>query len=417
MAKRLTTRFVENAKRDPAKRREIPDAGKPGLYLVIQPSGKRSWAVRYRFNGRPRKVTLEGFPSLGVAHKLAQAELDKVAEGRDPAVEKKAAKSARRDDTGSDAFEAVAAQFIERHAKRNTRASSARETERILNKEVLPKWGDKRIQEITKRHVLDLLDGIVDRGGGLSANRTLAVVRKLFNWAVQRGIIDASPVASIKAPLAERSRDRVLSDDEIRWLWLACDKVAYPFGSMAKLLLLTGQRRNEVAGMTFGELDLDKALWCIPGGRTKNDEAHEVPLSDAAFAIIESVPRIATSKGFVLTTRAEKHLRGYSQAKKAIDMAMFAVAREERGEDVKIPRWTFHDLRRTAASGMARLRIALPVIEKALNHSSGSFAGIVGVYQHHHFADEKREALDAWASFVMSVVEGKPASNVVAIRA
>ena len=416
MAKKLTARSIEQAKPDPTKRREIPDAGKPGLYLLIQPSGRKSWAVRYRFHGRPRKVTLDGFPSLGVAHKLAHAELDKVAEGRDPASEKRAAKQATPEDSSSNLFETVMAQFIERHVKRNTRASSAHETERLLRKEVLPKWKRRHIQEISKRQVLDLLDGIVDRGGGLSANRTLAAVRKLFNWALQRGIIDASPVASIKAPLAERSRDRILTDDEVRWFWKACDLVGYPFGRLAQMLLLTGQRRREVAGLSYAEIDFTNRLWVIPGVRTKNGDPHEVPLSLRALSIIEMAPRIQTDKGYVFTTRAEKHVKGYSQAKAAIDRAILAVACEE-SPTAEIPRWTFHDLRRTAASGMARLGIDLPVIEKILNHSSGSFAGIVGVYQRHSFSDEKRKALEAWASFVMSVVEGKPASNVVAIRA
>jgi integrase len=414
MAKKLTARKVEQARANPSKRREVPDGGKPGLYLVIQPSGRKSWAVRYRVNGKPRKLTLDGFPGLATARRLAQDALDMVAERKDPAAEKQASKS--QYGLGSDLFSAVAAEFVERHAKRNTRALSAHQTERFLAREVLPKWGNKRIQEITKRHVLDLLDGIVDRGGGLSANRVLAAVRKLFNWAVQRGIITISPAAGIKAPLAETSRDRVLSDDEIRWTWLACDRLAYPFGSMAKILLLTGQRRNEVSGMTWDELDLDKALWRIPGGRTKNDEAHEVPLSDAALSVIASLPRIKSNKGYLFTTNAETHVSGYSRAKSMLDKAMLEIARDERAQDVEIPRWTFHDLRRTAVSCMARLGIALPVIEKVVNHSSGSFAGIVGVYQRHSFADEKRTALQAWANFVLSTVERRPA-NVVSIKA
>jgi integrase len=414
MAKKLTARKVEQARPNPSRRREIPDGGKPGLYLIVQPSGRKSWAVRYRVNGQPRKLTLDGFPGLATARRMAQEALDAVSEGKDPAAEKQASKS--QYGLGSDLFSAVAAEFVERHAKRNTRPISAHQTELFLAKEVLPKWGNKRIQDITKRHVLDLLDSIVDRGGGLSANRVLAAVRKLFNWAVQRGIITASPVAGIKAPLAERSRDRVLSDDEIRWLWLACDKAGYPFGSMAKLLLLTGQRRNEVSGMTWGELDLDKAVWIIPAGRSKNDEKHEVPLSDAALLVIAFLPLVKSDKGFLLTTTGETHVSGYSRAKAMLDKAMLELARQERGGDVEIPRWTFHDLRRTAVSGMARLGVALPVIEKVVNHSSGSFAGVVGVYQRHSFSDEKRTALHVWANLVLSTVEKRPA-NVVPIKA
>ena len=417
MARKLTPLAVDKAKPHPIKRREIADPGKPGLYLVVQPSGRKSWAVRYRHKGRPRKLTIEGFPSLATARKLAQTALDRAAEGLDPAGEKQNAKRARTAGE-SDIFRDIAAQFVERHVKRNTRVSSARETERLLNKEVLPKWGKKRVQDITKRHVLDLLEDIVVRGGGLTANRALSAIRKLFNWATQQDIIDVSPVARIRPLLIERSRDRILSNEEIRWLWKACECVGYPFGPFVQLLLLTGQRRREVAGMRYAELDLNNRAWTIPGERSKNGNPHEVPLSDAALAILGLVPRIGNMQGYVFTSRADRHVSGYSQAKSAIDKAMIAMARDDAGQSredsvkVEIPRWTFHDLRRTTASGMARLAIALPVIEKVLNHSSGSFAGIVSVYQRHSFADEKRRALDAWASFVRSVAQ-EPASNVV----
>jgi hypothetical protein len=183
MAKRLTPIAVEKAKPHPKKRLEIPDAGKPGLYLVIQPSGRKSWAVRYRHRGRPRKLTLDGFPSLATARKLAQAALDRTAEGFDPAAEKRTARQTLAS-SESDLFRDIASQFLERYVRRNTRPSSARETERLLNRELLPKWSNKRLQEIDRRHVLDLLDGIVDRGGpakrGLTANRVFSAVRKLF---------------------------------------------------------------------------------------------------------------------------------------------------------------------------------------------------------------------------------------------
>jgi integrase len=400
MSKKLTQIAIEKIKPDLAKRRELPDAGKPGLYLVVQPSGKKSWAVRYRrlSDGRPRKLTLNGFPSLALARKHAQDALDKVADGLDPAAEKKAARAGR----GSDLVRDIAAQFMERHIRPNTRASYARETERLLNKEMLPRWGDRRLQEIDKRDVLDLLDSIIDRGGGLTANRALAAIRKLFNWSIQRGIIAVSPVAGISAPLAEQSRDRVLGDHEIAWLWRAGDRLAYPFGDLAKLLLLTGQRRNEVAGMTWGELHLEKREWQIPGERTKNGEPHLVPLSDPALCIIQGLPRKVSRRGFVFTTNGESHVSGYSRAKVAIDKLMLVEARTENPE-AELPPWRFHDLRRTVASGLARLGVSLPVIEKTLNHSSGTFSGVVGVYQRHSFADEKRNALEAWARFVLSL--------------
>jgi integrase len=403
MAKKLTDISIAKLKANPNKRLEIPDAGKPGLYLLVQPNGKKSWAVRYRrpSDGRPRKLTLDGFPSLALAHKLAQEALDLVAGGGDPAAAKRVSREAR----SSDLFKDVTAQFLERHVKPNSKPSYVYETERMLHKEVLPSWGNRRIQDVTKRDVLDLLDTIVDRGGGFTANRVLAAIRKLFNWAITRAIIVSSPVTGVKPPLAETKRERVLTDGEILSFWQASGEVGYPFGDMARLLLLTGQRRTEVAGMTWGELDLDKSEWLIPGYRTKNGEPHTVPLSDAARDIIKLIPRVKSEREFVFTTTGETHSTGYSRGKHAIDAAM----------GTAVPRWTLHDLRRTAATGMARLGVNLPVIEKVLNHTSGSFAGIVGVYQRHSFADEKRQALEAWSRFVLSLQ--RPSENIVPMRA
>jgi integrase len=406
MAKRLTEISISKAKPHPTKRLEIPDAGKPGLYLVVQPSGHKGWAVRYRrrSDGKTRKLALDGFVSLATAHKLAQEALDKVAEGQDPAAEKRASKAAKATRSPSDSFSDIAGEFLKRHIISRSSESYRYEVERMLRKDVLPVWGHRQVHDIGKRDVVELLDSIVDRGGGMTANRVLATVRKLFNWSVQRGIVDASPAQGIKAPLEESARDRILTDAEILAFWEATEKVPYPFGPFARLLLLTGQRRTEVAGMTWGEIDLDKAEWLIPGTRTKNNEPHTVPLSDAALDVIKSVPHIKSNQGFLFTTTGETHVTGYSRAKSCIDRRMPPTST-----------WTFHDLRRTAASGMARLGINLPVIEKVLNHTSGSFAGIVGVYQRHSFGDEKRNALEAWARFVLSLQS--PSENVVPLRA
>lgn len=416
MAKALTAKAVEQAKADPAKRRELPDGILAGLYLVVQPSGAKSWAVRYRHAGAPRKLTLGSYPILDLAQARSSARvaLQAVAEGRDPHRERK---DAQRLPLDRDQFEKVAETFLERYVRPNTRASHARETERLLRREVLPKWSGRRVQEIAKRDVIELLDGVIDRGGGLTANRVLAAIRRLFNWAVERDILTVSPCAGVKAPLAERTRDRILSDDELRWLWKAAHASGFPFGSIVKLLLLTGQRRAEVGEMTDRELRLQDRLWVIPRERAKNNEEHAVPLSDAALAIIETLPRIRNKDGFLFTLNGTRPVSGFSRAKAALDKAMLAVAQGEAASVVTIAPWVLHDLRRTVASGMARLGVGLPVIEKILNHRSGSFAGIVGVYQRHDFADEKRTALDVWARHVSAVVDGSAAGNVVALRA
>jgi integrase len=392
MAKALNVRTVESAK--PAtERREIPDGLLPGLYLIVQPSGARSWAVRYRHHGQPCKHTLGPYPAIDLAsaRKLAGAGLRAVAEGRNPAQDKKQVRFTKADD-----IEAVTAQFIERYCNWSNRPRTAAETDRLLQQHVLPRLRGRRVREITRRDILDVLDRVIDGGAPISANRTLAAVRKLFNWCVSRDIITVSPCAGVKPPTPERSRDRVLSDDELVRVWRAAEKIGGPFGALVQLLALTGQRRDEVAGMRWDELDLEAGFWILPRGRVKTNQGHVVPLSAAAVAIIKSMPRIADSP-FVLTTNGTVPSSGYSKGKRKLDALLPA----------DMPPWRLHDLRRTVASGMARLGINLPVIEKVLNHRSGSFAGIVSVYQKHSFADEKHAALNAWGQHVEKLIASK----------
>ena len=286
----------------------------------------------------------------------------------------------------------------------------------------MEKWSNRRIQDITRRDILELLDGIVDQGNGTQANRTLSALRKMFNWCLERDIVTASPCAAVKPPAPEVSRDRVLNDDELRWLWRACEAYGFPFGPLVKLLLLTGQRRQEVGAMVSGEVDRDARLWTIPAARAKNGIAHDVPLSAQAIEVLDALPKIAGDAGYLFTTNGRAAVSGWSKAKERIDAEMLRAAREEaleRGDDpegVDLPAWTFHDLRRTTASGMARLGINLPVIEKVLNHVSGSFGGIVGVYQRHSFADEKRRALDAWGGFVSRHSSSEEGLNITPLR-
>jgi integrase len=432
MTKALTVKRIESADAKPA-RQEIPDGLLVGLYLVVQPSGAKSFAVRYRYAGQPRKLTLGAFPAvtLDAARDIGGKALRAAAEGRDPATEKQERKgeskrAALEEARGKrDLFENVAREFVERHAMKSTRETTWRETARILGLrpdaegklvefggDVIPAWKGRKVQDITKRDVITLLDAVNDRAP-IMANRVLAAVRKLFNWCLARDVIQVSPCSLIEPPSPERSRDRILRDDELRLVWNAAGADASPFGPLVKLLILTGQRLAEVGGMRWGELDLETKLWTLPAERVKNGERHEVPLSDAAVGILRALPRIKTTKGFVFTTTRDAAVSGFSRAKDRLDAAVEA----SLAKGAKPPEhWTFHDLRRTMASGMARLGIQLPVIEKVLNHSSGSFRGVVGVYQRHSYADEKRQALDAWASFVQSTVSGEPRANVVTLR-
>jgi integrase len=395
----------------PEKRRELPDGKIAGLYLVLQPSGAKSWAVRYRVGGKPAKLTIGPYPAidLATARKRAQEAVGELAGGKDPAVAKKAAKEARRaEDSIADRVESVAALFVERSAKRKAGPLWAREVERLLKVEIIPKIGSKRLGEVTRAEIHVLLDGIVDRGSPYTANRTLAVLRRMCNWAIERGIIAVSPVEKIKPPGAETARDRILSDDEIRLAWGAFNAVGWPFGDIAKLLLLTGARRDEIAEARWSELDLAAKTLTIAKERSKNGIAHEIPLSDAALRIFEGLPRIGDGKdGPVFTTTGKTPVSGWSRAKEQLDRAI----------GVSIPPWVLHDLRRTAASGMAGFGIAPHVVEAVLNHKSGTIKGIAAVYNRYNYATEKRAALDAWARRLSAVLTGETASNVIAIDA
>jgi integrase len=367
-------------------RREIPDGYLPGLYLVVQPSGAKSWAVRYRHKGASRKHTLGAYPlfDLKAARELGAKALRAAAEGRDPGREKQEARRAV-----VDSVESVVALFLV-HAKQATRATTWRETERILVKEVLPRWRGQLIRDITRRDVLHLLDTILPRGAVI-ANQTLKKVKRLFSWCIERDIIASSPCVGVKRPGVERSRERVLTDAELVAVWRATERVGYPTGPLTQLLILTAQRRSEVAGLRWSELDLTARTWRLPSERTKSDRPHEVPLSSHALAVIKHIPRIDGSD-FVFTGASGRPVSSFSKMKDQID----ALA--------DIPKWGFHDLRRSTATGMARLGIALPVVEKVLNHSGASFSGVAGIYQRHDFAEEKRAALEAWGNHIASLV-------------
>jgi integrase len=403
----------------PEKRREVPDGRIAGLYLVVQASGAKSWALRYRVGGKPTKLTLGSYPAidLGTARKRAQEALGDVAGGRDPAAEKKgtreALKAAREAD--ADRVERVVEIFVERHAKPKTR--DWRETQRMLVKEVANRWHGRRLSQITRAQVHEMLDEIVDRGTPIRANRVFAQMRKMCRWAVARGIIDRSPCEGMSVPSPETRRDRVLTDDEMRLIWTACEAQGWPFGCVVRLLMLTGGRRDEVAGMEWHEIDLDGGTWTLPASRTKNKRDHVVPLSNAALDIIKGLPRVE-SRRFLFSTTGRTPVSGFSKAKAEIDKAVLELARQQAGDEAPpLPHWTLHDIRRTVATNLQKLGVKLEVTEAVLNHVSGSRAGIVGVYQRHEYGTEKRQALDLWGRRLEAVVTGAEASShVVASR-
>ena len=375
------------------------DADITGLAVKVTPKGKKTFMVQYRPGGRgspTRKIFIGPFGEVTL-HK-ARTEAKRIfglrAEGRDPALERQQAKQRAI----SNKFADIAADFLAKHASQNRTVD---ETARILKRDVLPKWGKRSIHEIGKRDVNDLLDVVVARGSHVMANRTLANLRKLFNWCVSRGIITASPCEGISAPHREKARDRVLSDDELIAIFNTAKQMGGAFGAIIQMLVLTAQRRNEVSEMTWNELDLNNDIWTIPGSRTKNEKPHFVHLSEQASAVLSSVLNVGA---FTFTSNGKTPFSGFSKAKKRLD------------ELSGVTDWRLHDIRRTVTSGMAQLGIAPHVADKILNHQSGTISGVAAVYQRHEFLDDRKTALNAWGNYVQSLLEKTDRDNVVNIH-
>ncbi len=390
-----------------------------GLYVTVRPTGVKSFNLRYRYGGAPRNLTI-GPVSIGLAEarRLAMEARGEIARGNDPCALKSARKAAAVAEQlvkKQDSVAAVAERFIAKHVRPKTRPTSAREMERLLRVEIVPKLGNQRLAEVTRADVRLLVENIEDRAP-IVANRTFSLFRLLCNWAREKDIIAVSPCDGLKAPTLEKSRNRVLTDDEVRLFWRACETVSWPFGALAQMLLLTGQRLNEVSAMTWGEVDMDSWTWRLASERVKNAREHVVPLSPHAVRLMEGCPRIVGAKGYVFTISGERPVKAFSHMKNLIDAAMLVEARKNDPEALEIPHWTVHDLRRTAASGMASLRVQPHVIEAALNHKSGTIKGIAAVYNRYQYSDEKRVALEAWGRHVEWLASGEPVSNIVTLR-
>jgi integrase len=411
---KLTDLFVERVKPPKSGRVEYFDASFPGLALRVTANGGKSWCAFYRFQGRLRRFTIGAYPAIkpARARREAQAALERVREGADPAEEKRARREMRTPDT--DTFGTVAQDYLERHVRANNRESTFKETKRDLEHDALRRWRDRPIANITRRDVIDLVEGIAARGAGVQANRTLSRLGALFNWAIDKDRLAASPAARVRPVTQERARDRVLTDDELRWLWKACEEIGWPFGPLVKLLVLTAQRRDEVAGMAWAEVDLDKRTWTIPRHKTKNDREHEVQLSRAAEGILRSLPR---HSALAFTTTLKTPVSGFSRSKRALDAAMLSAKRADLGtrKDDAIAGWTLHDLRRTATTGLARLKIPPHVVDRILNHTGGTISGVALVYNRFQYLEERRVALDAWGHFVEGLIAPAP-TNVIAFR-
>jgi integrase len=401
MKKRLTDRFVQSVAPPATGRAVYIDTEAPGLELRVSPHGGRSWLIRYRPKGDDRRRTTYGaYPAISLAEARARAKEIAAATTRgidlsdaEEREREEHRKATKRPQTFGDLLD----QHVERYCKPNQRKWKL--VERMFDAHVKPAAGKRPLTELRRADLVELLDGLQnDKGLRAQVNRVRSQVVAALNWAVEREYLDASPAAAVKKRKIEASRDRVLSNDELRAIWRAADALSEPSRSLVKAWILTGQRRDEVRCMAWSEVDLARALWTLPAARNKGKRDHEVPLSPAMVVLLGK-PRPGKP---IFTTDGHKPYGGQKRLKAILD--------RESG----VPGWTFHDFRRTASTGMAALHIPQDTIDRVLNHAKGTLAG---TYNRHQYLDEKRRALEAWAQRVSVIVgDGCGAANVVELR-
>lgn len=409
---KLTARRLDTLRPSPNRRVEYVDDDVPGLGLRVTPHGSKSWTLRYRLGGgrrgRMRRLTLGAYPTLTLvdARKAARKALGTVvATGTDPAAAKQAA---RLGETVAD----LAQDYLTRHAKKHKR--SWREDERMLDADVLPAWKTRKVKDLTRRDVRDLVEAIAERGSPITANRCLALVRKMLNFAIERDWIEANVASRIAKPGAERSRDRVLSDEEIRLVWNACEAERPVMCALMRLRLLTAQRGGELAHLLWSDVDTENGWLTIPGSVTKNKVSHRVPLCAPAVDILKALPHF--SDEWVFAGRAGR--RPLTDAKKAGRRIAQRVLAELQKDDPDVESFDFraHDLRRTASTKIAEAGVSQADISRVLNHvEAGPRA--TKVYDRYSYDREKRVALDTWARMLTAILERKDGGKVLPFSA
>lgn len=393
---RLTPASVNRIRPPETGQLDIFDSTLPGFGLRIGKSGTKTWFMFYRYAGKQRRHKVGRYPALSLmeAREAAHHALRVLSRGDDPGTMRRELER-QREGVLANTVAVIAQKFIEDHV---TKKRSGAKMTQMLERDVVQEWGDRPIATITRRDALELLRGVYQRGPHMS-NRVLEVMRLMFNWAVLNEYVETSPVAGLHPLHDERSRDRILSDEEVVALWAAFDGLDYPYGPLFKLLLVTGQRRSEVAYMRRGDVNMPKKLWILPREFTKADRAHAVPLSPLALDILHSLPVLAGDFLFS-STGGERGVSGFSRAKDRVDAKVGSL----------VAPWRLHDLRRTAASGMARLGVPPHVLARVINHAPGSTQGVTAIYNRHAYETEKRHALEAWANHLTALRAHPPTS-------
>ncbi len=382
---RLTDIQIRTAK-VPTDRRQADlwDSAVRGLSVRVTNLGTKTFCLKYRnARGKEKRIKLGRYPDMSLADARAAA-MDyraRIARGEDPAADKKTPEPEER------TVSSLIDEFVKRHASFN---KSGKETERILRREVEPTFGTRDYRSITKAEMIGLIETITDRGAPVLARNTLAAVRKMFNWAVSRDLLDRSPCDRVKAPGKAPKRERALAAEEVRAVWRAAQEIEWPFGPLIQLLMLSGQRRTEIANLRWSWIDEEKKIIAFPATIMKNSREHLLPMSPPVAEIVKDLPRFrGDDRLFRSRTNASKNVvSGFSKAKRRLDQLS------------GVADWVLHDIRRTVATQMNALGIQDTTVDRVLSHV---IPGVSGVYNKHKYLDEKREALERWAAFLIAL--------------
>ena len=402
MKKRLTDRFVQTITPPAAERTVFADTVAPGLELRVSSDGRRSWSIRYKPRGGARqRATYGAYPVKSLADARARA-LEIAAAAADgidlPAKEEADREQQRKDDRRPRTVGALLDEYVAKHCKVRQRRPQL--VERMFERHVKPSIGDLLLTELRRAILVELLDDLQNKKGfQAQVNRVRSQLIAAFGWAIEREYLDTNPAATIKRRPIERSRDRVLSQDELRAVWKAAESLENPSRTLVKSWILTGQRRDEVRCMKWSELDLRAGLWILPAARNKAKRDHEVPLAPAVVSLLDDLPRLGP---YVFALGKDRPYSGQRRLKAILD------------RESKVTGWTLHDLRRTCSTGLAELRVAQDAIERVLGHAAGALAA---TYNRHQYLLEKRQALEAWAGRVDLIVsDARSGGNVVELR-
>jgi len=395
----FTEKFIQSLKKK-SKRYEVRENNGEGFAIRISTLGEKSWIYFYTFEGRKRRMTFGNYPALSLAdaRKKHRNALKTLESGKDPALEKQREAMEARD---SSTVNSLIDEYIEIWAK--PRKRSWKEDKRILEKDIRPIWGKQKAKDITRRDVIQLLDKIKERGAPIIANRTLACIRRMFNFAIERDILQISPCTQVKAPAKENCRDRCLSLEEIKIIWHGLDNA--PMSQAVKLALkfqlVTAQRKGEVISAEFSEINVNSAIWIIPAIKAKNGLAHRVPLSTLALELLEEIKKIShDSKWLFPSERCSTHILSQS-----VDRALRRSSEVFKSLESFCP----HDMRRSAITHMAALRISGEVLSRIANHAKKGVTELH--YIKHTYDDEKRFALEAWSHKLKEIIFSETQTN------